>query len=326
MTNWLDRLGHDPMPFLLSSQSSSVVFFARRDLMDEDPGPVKSLWTGQEVERILGRQEPDGRWSYPGGDSRIRSKEDYDQLETYRQLGFCVEEFGMDRTHPGIRKAAGFLFAHQTGEGDFRGIYGRQYSPNYTAAILELLVKAGYSEDDRVDMAFRWLISIRQTDGGWAIPFRTADKAGQVRWTEVMRSKPVRPDTSRPFSHMVTGMVLRAFAAHERYRRSAEARTAGSLVARRFFRADSYADRRAREFWERISFPFWFTDVVSALDSLSLLGFKDDHVGICNALQWLAARQRKDGSFRVKLLRDRDRNASHWVCLAACRVFKRFGS
>lgn len=320
------RLDHDPIPFLLSSPSSSVVYFARRDLMDEDPGPVHSLWTAREAERILARQEPDGRWRYPGGNLRIRSREDYDQLETFRQLGFCVEKFGLDQTHQGIRKAAGFLFAQQTSEGDFRGIYGRQYSPNYTAGILELLIKAGYGEDNRIDLAFRWLVSIRQRDGGWAIPFRTVAKAGQFRWTDVMRSQPLQPDASRPFSHMVTGVVLRAFAAHKRYRHAAEARAAGLLVAGRFFKTDSYPDRKAAGFWEKVSFPFWFTDIVSALDSLSLLGFTDDDDGISNALDWLAGRQRKDGSFGLKLLRDRDRNLNYWVCLAACRVFKRFDS
>lgn len=317
-------LGHDPLPFLLSSPSASVVFFARRDLMDENPGPVKNLWTTREVKRILARQDPDGRWRYPGGNPRIRAREDYDQLETYRQLGFCVEEFGLDRTHPGIRRAAEFLFAHQTTEGDFRGIYGKQYSPNYTAGMLELLVKTGYGEDKRVDLAFRWLISIRQADGGWAIPFRTVPKAGNPRWTDFMRSEPIRPDVSRPFSHMVTGVVLRAFAAHERYRRMAEPRVAGSLLARRFFKADSYPDRKAPQFWEKVSFPFWFTDVVSALDSLSLLGFRADDQEISNALNWLAGRQGNDGSFGLKLLRTGDRNLRFWICLAACRVFKRF--
>ena len=46
-----------------------------------------------------------------------------------------------------LEKAAEFLFQRQTTEGDFRGIYGTQYSPNYSAAIMELLIKSGYSDD-----------------------------------------------------------------------------------------------------------------------------------------------------------------------------------
>jgi hypothetical protein len=237
-----------------------------------------------------------------------------------------VEEFGFDRTHPGLRKAAQFLFAHQTEEGDFRGIYGRQYSPNYSSGIMELLVKAGYGGGRRIERGFRWLLSVRQADGGWAIPFRTVTSMSHKSWTEVLHSGPIHPDVSRPFSHLVTGVVLRAFAAHDKYNKSAEARAAGELISQRFFKADLYIDRKAPEFWKRVSFPFWFTDVVSVLDSLSLLGFRREDPGIKNALGWLTEQQAKDGSFRLKLLRDRDRNLTYWVCLAICRVFKRFYS
>ena len=325
MTVWLKKLSHNPLPFLLGSKCEPIVFSARRDLLGEDSGRVQTLWTDWQAKKIFAQQRPDGRWEYPGGGkARIRSTEEYDQLETYRQLGLLVEEFGLDRTHPAIRRAARFLFAHQTEEGDFRGIYGRQYSPNYTAGIMELLEKAGYEGEKSIERGFRWLLSVRQDDGGWAIPLRTAAATSHRRWTDVLRSKTVHPDTTKPSSHLVTGVVLRAFAAHSRYRESNEARAAGELIARRIFMADRYSDRRAPEFWERVSFPFWFTDVVSALDSLSLLGLGREDSNIQGALKWLASRQAYDGSFRLKLLRDRDRNLSFWVCLAICRVFRRF--
>jgi hypothetical protein len=153
---------------------------------------------------------------------------------------------------------------------------------------------------------------------------RTVAAATHRKWSDALQSKTILPDTSKPFSHLVTGVVLRAFAAHSRYRRSREAHAAAELVTRRIFRADSYVDRKAPEFWERVSFPFWFTDVVSILDSLSLLGFRAENQAIQNALGWLIDRQVEDGSFRLKLLRDRDRNLRYWVCLAVCRILKRF--
>ena len=325
MSTWLDRLTYNPLEFLLRSTSAPLAFFIKRDLLDENPGYTQTLWKCPEAVAIIGRQKPDGRWTYPGGGrERIRSSEDYDQLETYRQLGLLVEEFGFDRTHPAIWRAAQFLFGHQTGEGDFRGIYGRQYSPNYTAGMMELLVKAGYGEDRRIERGFRWLLSMRQDDGGWAIPLRTNQASAHKGWTEVLHSEPLHPDFSKPFSHLVTGVVLRAFAAHERYRRTDAAQAAGELISRRFFKADAYIDRKSPEFWVRVSFPFWFTDVVSTLDSLSLLGLRPESPGIEGALKWLAARQARNGPFRLELLRTRDKNLDRWVCLAACRVFKRF--
>jgi hypothetical protein len=326
MTGWLRELNHNPLPFLQSSGCAPLLYFTRRDLLREKTGPVQGLWTDVEARRILARQRPEGYWEYPGGGNRrIRATEDYNQLETYRQLGLLVEKFGVDRKQPGLGRAAEFLFAHQTAEGDFRGIYGRQYTPNYSAGMMELLVKAGYGSDPRIERGFRWLLSMRQEDGGWAIPLRTAQRSSP-KWTQVMRSKLIHPELSRPSSHLVTGVVLRAFAAHDRYRRSEEARVAGRLLSRRFFRSDAYIDRKAPGFWERVSFPFWFTDVVSALDSLSLLGFRARDEGIDSALHWLRDRQSIDGSFRLKLLRDRDRNLSYWVGLAICRIFRRFYS
>ena len=327
MTRWLRELKHDPLPFLLNSDCAPVPYFTRRDLLGEKTGPIRTLWVGAEAMRILARQRPDGHWQYPGGgNSRIRAVEDYNQLETYRQLGVMVEKFGFHRTHPGLRRAADFLFAHQTAEGDFRGIYGHQYTPNYSAGMMELLIKAGYGDDHRIEHGFRWLLSTRQADGGWAIPLRTVPRVSSKTTTQLMHSRLIHLDPSRPFSHLVTGVVLRAFAAHDRYRRSEEARKAGRLLSQRFFRSDAYIDRKSPEFWEKVSFPFWFTDVVSALDSLSLLGFRATDQGVNGALDWLRQRQADDGSFKVALLRNRDRNLNHWISLAICRIFKRFYS
>jgi hypothetical protein len=64
-----------------------------------------------------------------------------------------------------MRQAAEYLFSHQTNEGDFRGIYGTQYSPNYSAAIMEFLIKAGYARDERIAQGFQWLLHIRSVTG-----------------------------------------------------------------------------------------------------------------------------------------------------------------
>jgi squalene cyclase len=127
-----------------------------------------------EVRRLLRRQKDNGAWPYRGARrTYLRSADNYDQLETYRTVGELVEKFGMTRDHSAVRIAADYLFSNQTDEGDFRGIYGTQYSPNYSAAIMELLIKAGYARDDRIAQGFHWLLHIRQRDGGWAIPLRT---------------------------------------------------------------------------------------------------------------------------------------------------------
>lgn len=322
---WLRSLRVNPLPLLFGSGNSSIAYFARRDLLAEKSGPASQLWRLPGAERILGRQNADGSWAYPGGNPRIRTRANYDQLETFRQLGVLVEEFGLSRRHPALARACEFLFSFQTREGDFRGIYGAQYATTYVGAILELVVKAGYARDQRVAKAFDWLLSMRQNDGGWAIPARTAGAPFSALMDGKRHPKPIPRDATQPFSHLTTGMVLRAFAAHPTRRRSRAARDAGALLGSRLFKKDVYGDRGAATYWERVSFPFWFTDIVSALDTLSLLGFGKEQPEIASALARVRRAQRADGSFGFELLKNKDPELPLWVCLAVCRSLARFG-
>ena len=42
--------------------------------------------------------------------------------------------------------------------------------PDHHGAILELLIKAGFGDDPRVEHGLEWLPSMRQADGGWIVP------------------------------------------------------------------------------------------------------------------------------------------------------------
>jgi len=320
MAAWRSVLKYDPLPPLLSSENKAVAYFAARDLSGKKVGSIETLWELPEAQKTLRRQQPDGSWKYPGGNKKIRSAENYDQIETFRNLGYLIEMYGFDRSHPSIKKAGEFLFRFQTPEGDIRGIGGNQYMPYYTAAMLELLIKAGYGKDKRIEHAFDWLGSIRQDDGGWAIPFRTLKKNLNVIAAE---RKTLEPDRSKPFSGMITGIVLRAYAAHEKYRKSSEAKKAGELLLSGLFKKDLYPDRSSPELWYRFSFPFWFTDLISATDSLSLIGFSKKEPQIEKAVKWFAAHQDKSGLWKLATLRNKKFESELWVSLATSRVIKR---
>jgi Squalene-hopene cyclase C-terminal domain len=315
--------GVDPTSTLASSSNRAISFFARSDLLGERAGPVSQLWELPDPVRIIRGQAPSGAWSYPGK-AALRSPENYDQLETFRQLGILVEKYGFTRKHPAVARAAEFLLSFQTPEGDIRGIYGNQYATTYVGAITELLVKAGYAADPRIQKMFNWLLAMRQSDGGWAIPMWT----GGYRYSDFLdldhHPEPLAPERSKPFSHLVTGMVLRAFAAHPDWSGSEEARQAGELLASRLFNRDPYGDRGDASYWERVSFPFWFTDMVSALDTLSRLGFSPRSAPIAAALARLSELQRDDGTFAFKLLRDKDQDLPWWICLAVFRSLQRW--
>jgi hypothetical protein len=322
MQHWRRRLTHDPVPPLCNSSHPAVAYFARRDLDGVKMPPIETLWDVPEVTILLRRQRDNGGWRYRGGQTALCSREDYNQIELYRTLGFLVEMYGMNRRHPALAEAAEFVFAFQTDAGDFRGIYGNQYTPNYTAAMVELLVKAGYQDDPRVDRAFQWLLSMRQDDGGWALPVRTRGVALDI---ETIHDDTIDRDPSQPFSHFITGVVLRAFAAHPHYRRLPEVRSAAMLLADRLFERDSYADRGGVEFWTKFTFPFWFTDLLSALDSLSLLGCPSNHPKVNEALKWFLEHQGDDGLWDLYTLKNKDASPRLWISLAVCRVLKRFG-
>ena len=121
-------------------------------------------------------------------------------------------------------------------------------------------------------------------------------------------------------------MVLRAFAAHPGWLNAIEVQEAGELLATRLYKRDTYTDEGGLRigYWERVSFPFWFTDIVSALDTLSRLGVNPQTPTISAALARLRELQRADGTFAFKLLRAKDKDLPWWICLAVCRSLNRW--
>jgi hypothetical protein len=319
--NWGKHLKYDPLPSLLSSDNKAIEISAKYDLLDDRSESIETLLELKPVGKILRKQNLSGSWKYLGGKKDVRSQENYDQIETYRQLGFLIEKYKLSNRHSGVKKAIDFIYKFQTGEGDFRGIYGNQYSPNYSAGIMELMIKAGYNTDKRIQKGLDWLLSVRQDDGGWAIPARTVGmKLGNFNYN----SQTIQPDVTKPFSHMVTGVVLRAFAAHPVYRGKEDVKLAGELLASRFFKPDRYTDRRDKSFWTKFSYPFWFTDLLSALDSLSIIGFNANEPRIKQALDWFRDMQKNNGLWELKLLKVKDKDLNLWIALTICKIFKRF--
>jgi Squalene-hopene cyclase C-terminal domain len=313
----MKQLRRDPLPLLLGCGNAAVRYLAQRDLLGQSSLPLTSLWEFPEVLRVIARQQGDGRWKYPGGKPAVRSAANYDQLETYRQLAVLVCKYGLDRHHPAVAGAARFLSSFQTGAGDYRGIYGRQYTPNYSAAITELLIRAGYKSSGQVEKTMRWLLSMRQNDGGWAIPARTRGIPLKAMLTA---SDIVEPDRSRPSSHLVTGIVLRAMAAHGRYRDSPATYQAGKLLKSRFFLRDSYPDRAAPSYWTVFSYPYWWTDLLSALDSLTQAGFQASDPDIARGTAWFIDNQEGNGLWNAGHNRPKDPHSDLWVGLAICRM------
>ena len=323
MDNWIVALRVHPLPRLLSSGIEALTYLVRRDLLGEMVGPIEDLWELPEPLKIVKKQRENGSWRYPGKRRDVDSYTNYALLETFRNLGFLVQKYGLNRSHPAIDKAAEYIFSCQTEEGDIRGILGNQYIPYYHSAIAELLIVAGYGEDARIEKGFEWLLSVRQDDGAWIIPMQAVPS--KERTDDMWRGDAIPPDRSKPFSHLATGMVLRAFAAHPRYGRSEEARTAADRLKSRFFSADKYHDRRAPAYWTKFQYPFWWSNILTALDSMSLMGWSADDADIQKGLDWFMENQEDDGAWPTGYGKgNKAREGQLWVGLAICRMLKRF--
>jgi len=334
MIDWATVFRIDPFPFLLASGEPAVAYFARRDLAGENMLPLEMVWELPEVQRLLRHQQEDGSWK--GAKVSFGVKDSL--VETWRQFRFLVQQYQFDRRHPALEKAAEFLFSCQSEEGDIRGILANQYAPYYTGAILSLLIQAGYAEDPRVERGMQWLLQVRQEDGGWVIGSPGLLGIPHLSWKELcdLTGNPAREtmrafDPGLPFSAAGTGMVLRAFAAHPAYRTSPEALRAAQLLKSKIFKEDNGSSYRHPDNWIRFQFPFWWNNLISALDSLSRIGLAKEDPDIERALQWLIDHQQSDGLWKMSYSRihketatSRTHTAQLWITLTVCRIFRRF--
>lgn len=292
-----------------------------RDLLGNSEGNPKLLCDLPEVQKILIRQQPDGSWHYKGNRPGDELGEAYELLETWRTLRKLVDMYGFVRSHLAISRACEYLLSYQTEEGDIRGILSNQYMPYFMGAMLEILIKAGYEKDDRVEKGMQWLLKMRQDDGGWISPlllFKMSD------YYDICMRPPNQPQRHLPFSHMVTGMVIRAFAAHPKYKKSHEAIRAGQLLKSRFFKKDAYTSRQAEAYWFKFQFPFWWTNLLTVLDSLMRIDFSAQDEDIERGINWLIDNQGQDGLWKASYGKTGEVNPDDWVTYAISRVLKNF--
>ena len=313
--------------FLLARGNLPILYWLKKDILEV---PVdrefKNLQKYAARIRILKNQRPNGGWYKRRYEGHPRWEKTYYIVETLRNM-LRLHDYGACREDAGIQRAIKFLLSTQSKEGDFRGAYLNEYAPTYHALTLEILCFYGLDKSASVQKGFRWIIKNRQDDGGWVIPYRTIDKSqlkSRYNFRAQLKLNPVKPDTSQPFSHLVTGMVLRALAASSTWDKSKEAWRAGELLVSRFFKADKYDDRKLPSFWEEITYPFWATDILNSLDSLSKISFTLENKKIQEGINWLLKKQNKQGYWEASS--NKSSLEDHlWVTFAALRVLKRSG-
>lgn len=300
---------------LLNTGNEALIAFTKRNLLGEQVD-IEKLWTLPQVSGMLKKQQLNGSWVYPNKKAILRSPTNYNQYQTYKTLAELVEFYGLNIRHDAVKRAAEYLFSFQTEDGDFRGMYGNQYSPNYSASITEFLIKAGYN-DARIVNSLSWLLRMRQDDGGWAIPLRTRNRGLDA----LNQRETIEPDKTEPFSHLVTGVALRPFSLIPDYR--SKVTDAGLLLANRIFTKDKYSDRMGVEYWTKFTFPYHWTDILSTLDTLTLLGIKK-HPKISETTSWFEKHKLDSGVYEVSVMAGaKYKDIKYWITLQYLSVLKR---
>lgn len=313
--------------FLLARGNLPILYWLKKDILEV---PVdrefKNLQKFASRIRVLKNQKPNGGWCKRKYEGHPRWEKSYYIVDTLKNM-FKLHNFACTLKDEGIKKAIKFVLSTQSRAGDFRGAYLNEYAPTYHALSLEILCLFGYDKDEKIQKGFRWIINNRQDDGGWVIPYRTIDQEqlkNRYNYEAQLKLEPIKPDKSQPFSHLVTGMVLRALAASPKWSKSKEARKAGELLLSRFFKADKYNDRWLPSFWEELTYPFWATDILGSLDSLSKIGFPVENENLQKGLNWMLKKQNKQGYWEAG--NQKSSIEDHlWVTFAVLRVLKRFG-
>jgi hypothetical protein len=281
---------------------------------------MESLWALPEVGRILKTQQPSGHWRYPKQPPPPTGN--YDLLETFRQLRLLVQQYRLDDRHPALRRAIEWVFSCQSREGDIRGILGTQYMPYYHGMLLALIIEAGRAQDPRMKAGLDWLLTMRQQDGGWIVPAQAIPPSRKT--PAFWHQPPVPPERARPSSHLATGMALRPLALHPEFRGRPEVRGAAEWLKRRFFQSEAYNDRRAPGYWTKLGYPYWWTDLLMALDSISLTGLGVEDPQVASGIQWFLDHQDDDGLWPTGYGKGRRAESTRrWVGLRACVILKR---
>ncbi len=294
LSGWRARLASDPIPRLLREGTPSVLARVRRDLIDDSEAPTAQEIAGYpEVKALLRKMEKDGTFAPRATEKALGSAKFATALATLRALD-RLADFGLRLEGDGdgdagaalsLFKVADALLESQASDGSIADLAladtpkGRAKSValHFQGWAVSALCRAGFENEPRVEKAFAYLLAFRQDDGGWA-------------W------RGVRTDSAaRPSSHLVTGMVLRSFASAGQRRGSREARRAAELLATRFLQPDRYDDRKAPSYWEILTEPRFYTDVLDALDTITAIGLGKENSGVRTAEAYLRSRQANDG-------------------------------
>ncbi len=342
-------LKDDPTDWLLGPDNPSVRYFTLREIFgrsEKDAEIVKAkegIRTDSKVLKIFSKQKTEGYWEDAEQPYLPKYKSTYWQVMILSQLG-------LDKSDERVRKACQFMFQFQLEEGGFssfrkeganreyqlirkrterKGKKPPQFEPwaqkkirEYemsclTGNVAASLIKLGYESDERVTKALQWLVEVQNKDGGWLCPYWKAhikDKHG---------------------CFMGTITPLDAFSEIPKERMSSEMKVAVDngvefLLMHKLFKADHNQYKVINTNWLKLSFPWFFYDILRGLSVITKLGYTKDE-RITDALEVLLQKQDSDGRWiiestptgRMHATLEQKGRQSKWITLHALKVMRR---
>jgi hypothetical protein len=278
--SWLDKLRHNPLPWLLEEENAPVRYGALVDLLDRpaDDPEVRAARTAipayPPVARLLAVQKRGGYWI----------KRDYYLPKHYGTFWtLCVlGDLGLTAEQPEIRRACEFLFTFQRDNGAFcrrRRVAGKglvwadDAGPCTQARIVRFLIQFGYGDDAWTRAGIEWLLATQRDDGWWDCASR--QRPGCLRAThDVLRVAALDAET----------------AAQPAIARGAE-RVCELLGRQNLSKYHTGAS------WTVLEYPPFDLSLVSTLEALGRLGYTAARPEIAEAAAYLLGRQLPNGAW-----------------------------
>ena len=316
MRDWKYKLKADPTEWLLEEVNSPVRYWTLIDILnrpsdDKDVRAAQaSIPTYPPVAELLVTQNHDGYWG----------KRDYYLPRTGHGTFWVLSvlgDLGLTVESEYVRRACDFMFTHQRENGTFcrrrrvsgKGmVWHKDASPCTHARVVRFLIQFGYGKSPRVREAIDWLISIQRDDGMWLC--RSEGRRGCLRATlDVLRLAALDNQTSaQPGISQAANAVCDLLM---------EPRMS------RYHVGDMWGT------WERLKYPHFGFNVISALDTLARLGHTPEEPKIATAVEYLLSRQLPDGTWpmdeswsRSPIEFGQPNEPNKWLTLDAMRVVK----
>jgi len=293
------------------SREDGAVCLLRERMLQEEP-----------CSSLLAAQSEDGSWR----GSRLYTPKHHSTFYVLKVLG----DWGLDKSHPGVRRGAEFAFRFQGREGEVYQIRqadggppARQLPvPCVTSRLAAYLVRLGYAGDPRVHRAFAHLESRQRPDGGWSC---------------TGRSEPVATDTAEGCVPMAMSVLLLArslreegvdLRKHEEMWTRAQRWTTEQLVKQL---EGIQPDRTPRDHWSLLSYPCFTFDLIDALHVLlDTATTGRDREAAERGFHWLEAKAGPGGRwplerwpYRPPVPVGRRGQANKWITLRALEVLQR---